>query len=172
MWFDKLDTGKQGTLSESAIRDGIREALPQASFAGQGGGRARGGRGPGGGLKVNGVELDPLIAANDPAKPLLSKLLAVPALRARYLGLVREIAEKWLDWKRLGPLAQHYQSLIAAEVKADTRKLDSTEDFMKGLTEDIQGNGEGPGGGGTIGLKNFAEQRRAFLLHGGESLRP
>ena len=71
----------------------------------------RGGRGfgPGGG----GPTLDPLIGLNDPTKPLRSKLLAVPALRARYLAYVRDIAERWLDWKKLGPLARSYQALIA-----------------------------------------------------------
>ena len=57
------------------------------------------------------------------AKPLRSKLLAVPALRARYLAYVREIAETWLDWKKLGPMARTYQDLIREEVKLDTRKL-------------------------------------------------
>jgi hypothetical protein len=85
------------------------------------------------------VELDPLVNANDANKPLISKLLAVPSLRARYLGFVRDIAATWLDWKKLGPIAQEHHSLIAAEVKADTRKLDSTEDFIKGITEDLQG---------------------------------
>jgi spore coat protein CotH len=118
------------------------------------------GRGPG-----NGVELDPLIAAEDSSKPLISKLLAVPALRTRYLGYVRDIAEKWLDWNRLGPIATQYQSLIADDVKADTRKLDSTEAFSRGLTENVQGDGFGGfGGRGTIGLKSFADQRRAYLL--------
>jgi hypothetical protein len=69
---------------------------------------------------VKGVELDPLVAANDPTKPLLSKLLAVPALQTRYLGYVRDIADKWLDWEKLGPLARQYQSLIAEDVKTDT----------------------------------------------------
>jgi hypothetical protein len=110
------------------------------------------------------VELDPLFAAGDPDKPLLSKLLAVPALRSRYLAYERAIAEKWLDWKTLGPVAERYHTLIAPEVKADTRKLDSTEDFFKGLLEDTAGTGMGPGGGGAIGLKAFADQRRAYLL--------
>jgi spore coat protein CotH len=136
---------------------------------GGGGGRGeaggRGGPGFGGGQRINGVELDPLRAANDPNKPLISKLLAVPALRARYLGYVRDIAEKWLDWNKLGPIAERYHLLIAEEVKADTRKLDSTEDFEKALTEDIQGTGFGPSGGGSISLKNFADQRRAYLLN-------
>jgi hypothetical protein len=135
------------------------------------GGRGRGGfgpgsAGPGGGgnaIRVDGVKLDPLVAATDANKPLISKLLAVPSLRTRYLGYVRDIAEKWLDWNKLGPIAEQYHTLIAMDVKADTRKLDSTEDFEKSRTEDIQGRG-GFGGRGSISLKNFADQRRAFLL--------
>jgi hypothetical protein len=110
----------------------------------------RGGRGfgPGGG----GPDLDPLIGLNDPSKPLRSKLLAVPALRARYLSYVREIADRWLDWKMLGPLARSYQAVIADEVKLDTRKLYSTEAFETGLE------------GGDDSLRRFVEQRREFLL--------
>ncbi len=128
------------------------------------GGGPGGPGGPGGGQRVEGVKLDPLHAANDANKPLISKLLAVPALRERYLGYERDLAEKWLDWQRLGPIAQKLHDLIAADVKTDTRKLDSTEAFEKSLTEDVKGEGFGPGGGGTIGLKNFADQRRAYLL--------
>lgn len=145
-------------------------------FGGPGFGRGRGpggprglGGGPGGPnvdrANVQGVELDPLVAANDPDKPLISRLLAVPALRERYLGYIRDIAETWLDWNKLGPIAEQYHALIADDVKRDTRKLDSTEDFEKGLTEDIQGRGFGPAGRGTISLKNFADQRREYLLH-------
>ena len=119
----------------------------------------------GAGATIKGVELDPLISASDASKPLISKLLAVPSLRARYLGYVRDIAGRWLDWDKLGPIAAQYHGLIAGDVRIDTRKLNSTDDFLKGLTEDIQGNGGGPfGGHGTISLKNFADQRRAFLL--------
>jgi hypothetical protein len=46
---------------------------------------------------AGGVELDPLVGADDTSRPLRSKLLAVPALRARYLKYVRDIAERWLD---------------------------------------------------------------------------
>ena len=95
---------------------------------------------------------------------MLSKLLSVPSLRARYLGYVRDIAEKWLDWNQLGPLATQYHALIADEVKADTRKLDSLEAFQQSLAGEAAptGNTRGPGGGGSI--KRFAEQRRAYLL--------
>ncbi len=170
-WFSDWDTGKRGALSEDDLRTGLATVLPQPSFAGPGGpegGRGRGGPGggPGGG---GGVQLDPLVAANDASKPLLSKLLAVPALRSRYLGYVREIAETWLDWNKLGPLAKEYQSVIADAVKVDTRKLDSTEAFFAGLDGAPQSKGGfGPGRGQRGSLKSFAEQRRQFLLNHAE----
>lgn len=99
-----------------------------------------------------GVELDPLVGATDPSKPLRSKLLAVPALRARYMRYVREIAETWLDWRTLEPLVGRYQALIADEVKADTRKLYSFEAFQSGVAGTDQS------------LKSFVDRRRAFLL--------
>ena len=110
-------------------------------------------RGFGGGVGPRGgAELDPLVGLNDATKPLRSKLLAVPALRARYLGYVRDIADKWLDWKVIGPSAVKYQALIAADVKTDTRKLYSVEEFETGLT----GTGDS--------LKSFLDHRRAYLL--------
>jgi hypothetical protein len=95
-----------------------------------------------------GVDLDPLVGLDDASKPLRSKLLAVPALRERYLGYVREIAERWLDWKTLEPLVRQYQGLIAEDVKVDTRKLYSYDQFESDVHE----------------LKGFVDRRRAFLL--------
>jgi hypothetical protein len=118
------------------------------------------------------VELDPLIAARDERKPLASKLLAVPALRERYLGLVREIAEKWLDWKKLGPIVERYQSMIAEDVKLDTRKLYSTDSFARGIDGVDESEGGGFGGPIAISLKNFAEKRREYLLQYREEKKP
>jgi hypothetical protein len=98
------------------------------------------------------VDLDPLIGLDDASKPLRSRLLAVPALRDRYLAYVREIAEKWLDWKTLEPLVRQYQSVIAEEVKADTRKLYSWDRFHADVAE------------APNSIKNFVDRRRAFLL--------
>jgi hypothetical protein len=112
------------------------------------------------------VDLDPLAGMDDPDKPLISRLLAVPALRARYLAYVRDIAETWLDWNRLGPLAQQYQAVIAADVKRDTRKLDSTASFTEGVAAAaIESPGRmGVGAAPAMSLKTFAEKRRAYLL--------
>ena len=113
---------------------------------GPGGGRPGGGRGF---MPEGSAELDPLVGLNDEGKALRSRLLAVPALRAKYLAYVRDIAERWLDWRTLGPTAQKYHDLIAADVQADTRKLYTTEEFEAGL------NGS---------LKSFVESRRTYLL--------
>jgi hypothetical protein len=121
---------------------------PPDVFRGGPGGPWGRGFGPGGG----GPELDPLIGVNDTTKPLRWKLLAVPALRARYLSYVRDIAQQWLDWNKLGPMTGQYQSLIDEDVKLDTRKLYSYESFKTGLS------------GSEDSLQWFVERRREFLL--------
>jgi spore coat protein CotH len=116
------------------------------------GGDGGGGRGFGGPGRA-GPNLDPLVGLNDSTKPLRSRLLAVPELRKRYLGYVQDIAEKWLDWRALGPVAEKFHELIAADIKADTRKLYSYEDFMSGVT-----------GASGASIKSFIDRRRAYLL--------
>jgi hypothetical protein len=115
------------------------------------------------GANIQGVKLDVFAGSKDPNKPLLRRLLAVPNLKARYLAHVRELADKWLDWNTLGPVVTRYHTLIADEVKADTRKLSSYEAFAKGLDQDTETEGfRGPER--MLSFKNFAEQRRAYLL--------
>jgi hypothetical protein len=134
------------------------------ALAEEGGGRGfpgpvpgpRGGRGP---MMFGhaGVDLDPLIGIDDSTKALRSKLLAVPALRERYLGYVHDIAATWLDWQVLEPRVRQYQSLIADAVKADTRKLYSFEAFQNDVAASERS------------VKNFVDRRRAFLLTSGSS---
>lgn len=112
------------------------------------------------GTAKRGPDLDPFIGAEDPTKVLLSRLLAVPALRTRYLELLRDIATTWLNWDLLGPIAREYQSLIDSAVKIDTRKLDSYEAFQALVEEDLT-----RGQRTIMSLKTFSEQRREFLLN-------
>ena len=130
---------------------------------GPGGGERGFGRGgPGGGSPV---ELDPLVTANDPGKTLLYRLLAVPQFRERYLRNVHTVADQWLDWNRLGPVAEQYRSLIDKEIETDTRKLSSYEDFQRGIVDAEQGEANAPGGGRPrLSLQTFAKERRAYLL--------
>ncbi|MBS1831840.1 MAG: CotH kinase family protein [Acidobacteria bacterium] len=125
-------------------------------------------RGMGGmGNMGNGTELDPFAGSQDSKRVLISRLLAVPALRTRYLAYMRDIAEKWMTWDKLGPMAAKYQKLIAADVKADTRKLDSFEAFENGVTVDGEEDDRGfrrPGAAPAMSMKTFVEGRRKFLL--------
>lgn len=93
--------------------------------------------------------LDPLIALDDPGKPLRSRLLAIPELQERYLAYLRDIAERWLDWETLGSIAEHVHALIDADMQTDTRALYSYDDFAASLTD----------------LERFVTERREFLLN-------
>lgn len=129
---------------------GARRGMPPAGGPAMPptGGPAMFGRGP---ARVD-VTLDPLVGLDDASKPLRSKLLAVPALRTQYLRYVRQIAEQWLDWQKLEPVARSHHALIADAVRADTRKLYAFQAFESGVSE------------GNESLKSFVLRRRAFLL--------
>jgi spore coat protein CotH len=125
---------------------------------------------PGMGGGGRGVELDPLVGLTDASKPLRSKLLAVPALRAKYLANVKKIAEDSLDWKKLGPVVSQYRKLLEKEVELDTRKLDSFDAFKR-ATDDVAPAAGGMGAGGFgrgpsqgMNLRAFAEQRQKYLV--------
>lgn len=125
--------------------------------------------------RPEGVKLDPLVGIDDETKPLRSKLLAVPALRERYLANVRKFASEDLAWETLGPVVASYRKLLEPEIAKDTRKNSTTEEFLK-LTADTPATAQaepaqpepgafrrGPGRGG-MPIRSFADQRRAFLL--------
>lgn len=137
---------------------------------GPGGGRGSGGpngppgEGPRGGPRGGGgVELDPLVGLTDNSKPLRSKLLAAPALKAKHLAHVKTIAEEWLDWNKLQPVVDRYVSLIDREVKADRKKLTSYEAFQQTVSSEHRP--AATGGRPQMSLRSFADQRRKFLLN-------
>ena len=99
-------------------------------------------------MMMGDARLDLLVGLNDASKPLRSRLLAVPSLRAKYLAYAKQIATKWLDWKTLEPIVTQHHARIAADVKADTHKLDTYEGFVNGVAS----------------LKAFADERRALIL--------
>ena len=101
------------------------------------------------------MPLNPLVAQNDANKPIISKILAVPALRARYLGFVREIAEKSLDWNALGPVVKQYPRADRRRRRARHAQALHDRRFLRGTADD--------GSPGT--LRAFFEARRAFLLN-------
>lgn len=113
----------------------VNEALSEDSGFGFGGGGG-------------GVYLDPLVAMNDPGKPLRSRLLQVPALRQRYLAYVKDIATNWLAWSAVEPIVRQSRALIAEDIKRDVHRLYGLSGFESGPAE----------------IKSFVDQRRSFLL--------
>jgi hypothetical protein len=118
-----------------------------------------------GGGGSDGLRLDPFAGTDDPSKALY-RLLAVPSLRARYLGYIHDIAENWIDWRKMGPMVREYQALISADVKTDTHKLYTFAEFNEGTTGVVEGSSSGgfmsPA---AYSLRSFMEQRRAYLLN-------
>jgi spore coat protein CotH len=139
--------------------------MNESMMAGGGGPGGRGGPGggPGGGGARSPMGLDPLVGLTDARKPLRSRLLAVPALKKRYLEMVRSIAEDKLDWKKLGPIVGQYRAMIEEEVEIDTRKGYSLEAFKNAVAEAAAATEDGPGRR-SPSLRTFAEQRRKYLL--------
>ena len=109
------------------------------------------------------MELDPLVGLTDNSKPLRSKLLANPMLKARYLVHVKTIADEWLDWNKLRPVVDSYVSLIDSEIKADKKKLTSYAEFQQTVSSEQR---PATGGGRPhMSLRAFADQRRKILLN-------
>jgi hypothetical protein len=113
----------------------VNETFP----AGGGGGR---------GMRGGGPNLDPFVGLADTSKPLRSRLLEVPTLRARYVKTLRDVATNWLAWDKLGTIVARYQDLIRADVRAETRGVESLDAFESSA----------------VRLREFADARRAFLL--------
>jgi hypothetical protein len=182
LWFLALDIGLMNSdgfwtraSDYSIYRDpkGVFHIIPHdmnEAFHAEGGpGGGPGGRGGAGGApgsatagRGSPLELDPLMGLDDARKALRSKLLSVPALRARYLQNIKTLAQDSLDWKNLGPVVAQYRSLIEKEVEADTRKLSTLDAFRKTTADTLS---DGPVGRGAIPLRNFAEERRKYLLN-------
>jgi hypothetical protein len=150
---------KDGGFDKSP-KDGFGKGPKDGGFGKgpkDGGGFGKGFKGgPGGGYG-----LDPLIDANNQRTPLLSKLLAVPSLRAKYLKNMHTIATNDFDWKNLKPKIDGLRTLIEKEVELDTRKLYSLAEFKSAMADDASP-------GSRFNLRAFADGRRTYLVNHAE----
>jgi hypothetical protein len=121
--------------------------------------------------------LSPVAQEGTDVLPVISRLLAIPHLRARYLAHIRTIAKEWLDWQTLGPMINDYISLIDDGVKADDKKLYDYDAFTNSPGPDEEGDDSGGGGGGfghrsSPSFKRFITERREFLQEHPEINKP
>ena len=96
-------------------------------------------------------------------RPLMTNIWAIPEWRERYLSHYRTMLDTWFEWKKVEPTIRKYHRLIEPYVKADTKKLYTTQQFYDNLTKDVVVRDSF--GSYTIpGLKDFVDTKRAFLL--------
>ena len=124
--------------------------------------RARGGGrgGPGGGWSWGSIThgmVSPVTHENNPARPLIKRLLSNPDWRARYLSHIRTIVDEWLDWDVLEPIVNEHIALIDTEVQQDDKKIYSYQEFTTRVPAD---------------LESFVKQRRVYLRNHPELNKP
>lgn len=90
-------------------------------------------------------KLDPLLHADNPYKPLISKLLANEFYKKMYLAHLRQILEENFTTGEYETLARAYQSRIAKAFEEDPNKSYSTDEFQRSLTETIGKRSKIPG---------------------------
>lgn len=106
-------------------------------------------------------------------RPLIAKLLAVPAYLERYHGYIRQLVEGYLDPVAFEQRARAVTALIDPYVKADPTKFVTYEQFRAALDQEmvadsapVEGQGRGgmaggPGMGSSVGLLTFVKARVA-----------
>lgn len=107
---------------------------------------------------------DPLVGLDDTRKPLRSRLLAVPSLKARYLEYVRKVADEGLSWKNLGPVVAQYRELLTREVESETHTMMPLAAFAAAVADAPPQKGAGPMRPG-VSLRTFADGRRDYILN-------
>ncbi|MCB9316413.1 MAG: CotH kinase family protein [Lewinellaceae bacterium] len=89
--------------------------------------------------------LDPLLHADNPYKPLISKLLQDPLNRKIYLAHIRQINDDYFSNAAYEARAKELQSMIVVPFNDDKNKIYSLEDFQNSLKETIGRKSKIPG---------------------------
>ncbi len=103
-------------------------------------------------MKNNAANWGAFYHADNANYPLLNQLLAVPALRQRYLAHLRTLIQEKMQSSSFNALLASYSAMIDAEVQADPKKLYTYAAFNTELTV----------------LQNFITNRRNTLLNNTE----
>ncbi|MFK7931979.1 MAG: CotH kinase family protein [Saprospiraceae bacterium] len=103
------------------------------------------------------MNLDPLLHANNPDKPLISKLLANAEYKNIYLNHIRVIIKDWFRSNRYAMRAQELQQLIRVPLTNTQDWGYSINDFNKSLISTIGKRSRIPG------IQELMEKRSNFL---------
>jgi hypothetical protein len=99
-------------------------------------------------MKNNAVNWSPFYNETKANYPLMNKVLAIPALRQRYLAHLRTILKESFDEQSTSALIDRYDALIRSSVQADPKKTSTMTQYVNELAA----------------LKNFILNRKNYLL--------
>ena len=109
-------------------------------------------------LRLRGLEeMDPLLHIDNPAKPLISKLMANDLYRKIYLAHLRTMQRDWMANGRLEQRARALQALIRPAFLEDQNRYYSVTNFDDALRQMIGDRSQIPG------IVNFMKRRYEFL---------
>lgn len=89
--------------------------------------------------------LDPLLHANNPYKPLISQLLKDPLYKKMYLAHIRQIVDENFSNGFYEKRAQELQGMIVVPFNDDKNKVYSLDDFQRSLRETVGRKSKIPG---------------------------
>lgn len=100
------------------------------------------------------------------ARPLATKLWAIPEIKARYTAIYRRLAEDVYDSEKLIARMNTLRDLIRPYVERDPNKLHTMQQFENAMTVESTTTGGGPGGqggGNAPALEPFLRDRIASV---------
>jgi spore coat protein H len=109
--------------------------------------------------------IDEPTSARTAQYPLAAQLLAKPEYLAAYHGYLEQIVEGPFSAERMKARIEQIAKMLRPYVARDDLKLFSTEDFERGLTDDLTSGGVRTStmGGAFIGLMSFVTGRAASI---------
>lgn len=103
------------------------------------------------------MQLDPMLHASDPTKPLISVLLADETYKKQYISHMRTIMGDFFVSGQFDKRAKELQNQIRDALNKDANRYYPMEDFNRSLVETIGTRSNIPG------LTDFMEKRIAYL---------
>ncbi len=109
------------------------------------------------------TKLDPFYYINDPKRPLISKLLAIPMYRKIYVAHIKTILNDWFLNEKYLKRAKELSQLVDNAVKEDRNKYFTYEDFKNNMSTTVSEMVSGKEVSKVIGLEELMKSRTAFL---------
>ena len=109
-------------------------------------------------------QMTPLLHETNAARPLISKLLAIPEFKRRYLSHIRTILDEQFTSRTYIARVQAMQAIADSSVNVDRNKFYTYAQFQAGLTQPAPTGPPGPGGSQvTMGIQTLMNPRITYL---------